>query len=192
MNKMMKKLLMLVAVGILATAPVCAQTNPAGIRLDICSAETDKSEYSLFTYKDSDDDASTCFYLSLGRVTSPLGVFRDDFPEISINDIRETCITLGATADEAFATLDSILVLFDKDVETTASFSGRASTGSERLGDPCTTTCVVKKKPLGGKRLLFQFVSGDRQAEAYLTKAIVKELRAGLKIDKKLHPKRYK
>lgn len=33
---------------------------------------------------------------------------------------------------------------------------------------------------------------GKCQAETYVTKAVVKELRAGMKIDKKLHPKQHR
>ena len=82
--------------------------------------------------------------------------------------------------------------LMDEDVETTREFQGRAVTGGERLGGTSTSTCVVKKKPLGGKRLQFIFPSGKRQAEAYITKSIIKELRNEFKMDKRLHPKQHR
>ena len=169
-----------------------AQKQPAGMRMEVAEAETDKSEYSIFTYKDTDDDDSFGYYLSLGRVTKILGAIRDDITDMSFDAIKETCICLGTTCDEAFATLDTMLDLLDKDVETTMEFQGRAATGSDRLGDPNTSLCTVKKKALGGKRLQFLFTSGKRQAEAYLTKSIIKELRMELKMDKRLHPKQHR
>jgi hypothetical protein len=51
---------------------------------------------------------------------------------------------------------------------------------------------VVDKKPLGGKRLKFFFTSGKHETHAYLNKAVVKELRSGMKVDKKLHPKQHR
>jgi hypothetical protein len=51
---------------------------------------------------------------------------------------------------------------------------------------------MVDKKPLGGKRLMFVFTNGNHKAHAYITKTVVKEMRAELKIDKKLHPKQHR
>ena len=82
--------------------------------------------------------------------------------------------------------------LFDKDLDTTVEFKGRATTSGERLGEPNVTTCVVQKKPLGGKRLAFIFPFGKRQAHTYISKSVLKELRFGLKMDKKLHPKQHR
>ena len=90
------------------------------------------------------------------------------------------------------STLDSILDLYSKDLDTSTEFRGRAVTGSGQLGEPTTTTCSVKKKALGGKRLMFLFKSGDKQAHAYLSKQVVKELRMELKFDIKLHPKQHR
>lgn len=167
-----------------------AQNIPVGMRMEIAESESDKGEYSIFTYMD--EDGTFGYYLGLGRVTHLLGLIRDDITDAAFDDIKETCICLGATSDEAFATLDAILDLFDKDVDTTMEFKGRASTGSERLGEPNTSTCVVQKKPLGGKRLEFLFNTSKHQAKTYLTKSVVKELRMEFKIDKKLHPKQHR
>ena len=168
-----------------------AQNQPAGIRMEVAEAETDKGDFSIFTYKD--EDGTFGYYLSLGRVTKLLGAIRDDITDMSFDDIRETTICLGATYDEALSTLNSIIDLFDKDVDTTAEFQGRATTGADRLGEPSTTNCIVDKKPVvGGKRLLFVFTSGNRQSKTYVSKTVLKELRTGLKIDKKLHPKQHR
>ena len=186
----MKKILLTIVVAMMATWCAQAQNIPAGIRMEIGDSERDKSEYSLFSYKD--EDGTFGFYLGLGRVTDFVKIFRDDITSASFADIRETCICLGSTYDEAMATLQALLDLYDKDEDTTLEVSGRASTGSERLGEPNTSTCVVKKKPLGGKRLLFIFKSGKHEAHTYLPKSVVKELRTDLKFDKKLHPKQHR
>lgn len=186
----MKKYLLIGIALVMAIVDVQAQKKqPANIRMEIIDLETDNSEYSIFTYKDNDDTFG--YYLSLGKVTKGLGAIRSDIIDMSFDSIKETCISLGSTYDEALATIDTILALFDQDFETTKEFQGRASTGSERLGEPNTTTCIVKKKPLGGKRLLFLFTCGNKQAEAYLSKSALKDLRTNLKLDKKLHPKHY-
>ena len=174
----------------MVTMSVQAQNIPTGMRMEVAEAETDNSEYSIFTYKD--DDETFGYYLGLGRVINYVSIFRDDVTDMSFEDIKETCICLGSTYDEAMATLGDILDLFNKDVETVVEFKGRAATGADRLGEPNTSTCIVQKKLLGGKRLLFQFTCGKRQAQTYLTKSVVKELRLGLKMDKKLHPKQHR
>lgn len=167
-----------------------AQKLPVGMRNEVAEAERDNSEFSIFTYKENEE--SFDYYLSLGKVTHILKIFRDDIPDASFDDIRETCIHLGTTYDEAMFTLETILDLFDDEEETTVEFQGRAVAKGDKLGEPTTSTCIVQKKMLGGKRLLFVFKSGKVQAETYVSKTVVKELRAGMKIDKKLHPKQHR
>lgn len=186
----MKKNLMMALVAMIAVVNVSAQNIPAGMRMEIGDSERDKSEYSLFSYKD--EDGTFGYYLSLGRVTKILGAIRDDITDMSFDDIRETSLYLGATTDEAFATFDNILALYDKDLGTSVEFQGRAITGSGRLGEPTTSLCVVRKNVIGSKRLQFIFTSGKRQVETYLPKSVVKDLRTDLKIDKKLHPKQHR
>ena len=180
-------MILMAVAAIMVTMSAQAGKAVTGMRMEIGDSERDHAEYSLFTYMD--DDESFGYYLSLGRVTHILGLIRDDITDASFDDIKETCICLGATYDEANATLDTILDLFDKDVDTRTELKSRAVTGSDRLGQFTTTTCIVQKKALGGKRLQFVFTQGRHQAEAFVTKAIIKELRTSLKIDKKLHPK---
>lgn len=169
--------------------PASAQKKqPTGIRIEVADAETDKGDYSIFTYLDEDDTFG--YYLSLGRTTDFLGA--DEILGMEVKNISETTISLGATYDEAFATLDNLMALYDKDIDTTAEYQGRAVTKSGRLGEPATSQCIVVKKPLVGKRLQFVFTNGQHSAHAYLTKQILKELRSELKIDKKLHPKHHR
>ena len=186
----MKKLILMAIAAIMATIDIQAQDIPVGMRMEVAESESDHAEYSIFSYKD--DENTFGYYLSLAKVTHILGLLRDDITDAAFDAIKETCICLGATYDEANATLDMILDLFDKDVDTRTELKSRAVTGSDRLGQFTTTACIVQKKALGGKRLQFVFTQGRHQAEAFVTKTIIKELRTSLKIDKKLHPKQHR
>ncbi|MBO4906971.1 MAG: hypothetical protein J5486_08075 [Bacteroidaceae bacterium] len=170
--------------------PAHAQTQPVGMRVEVAEAETDNGEYSIFTYKDSEADDSFSYYLSLGRVTDFLGA--DEILGMEVQSIHEVTICLGGTTDEALTTIGAILDLYDKDINTTVEFLGRASTSGVKLGEPVTTTCTVVRKTLGGKRLQFLFPEGKRQGRAYLSKSVVKELRTNFKCDIKLHPKQHR
>ena len=147
----MKKILLLVAVAIMIATSTQAQNQPTGMLVEVAEAETDHGDYSIFTYKDSDEEDSFGYYLSLGRVADFLGA--DEILGTEIKNLHEVTIRLGATTDEALATIGSILDLYDKDVDTTVEFRGRAATNGFQLGEAVTSTCVVVKKPLGGKRL---------------------------------------
>ena len=151
----MKKIFAMAAVALMTAMSVNAQKQPAGMRVEVAEAETDHGEYSIFTYKDSNEDDSFGYYLSLGRVADFLGA--DEILGMEVQNIHEVTIRLGATTDEALATIGSILDLYDKDVDTTMEFQGRAATNGFQLGEPVTTTCTVVKKMLGGKRLQFLF-----------------------------------
>ena len=186
----MKKLLTMLLLSTIALGTVQAQKQPAGMRVEVADAETDNGEYSIFTYKDTDEDDSFGYYLSLGRVTDFLGA--DEILGMEVKNLHEVTIRLGGSTDEALTTIGTILDLYDKDVDTTAEFSGRAATNGFQLGEAVTSTCVVVKKTLGGKRLQFLFPEGQRQGRAYLSKSVLKELRANFKIDIKLHPKQHR
>ena len=167
-----------------------AQNQPAGMRVEVCDAETDHGEYSIFTYQDADSVGTFGYYLSLGRVADFLGA--DEILSMQVQNIHEVTIRLGATTNEALATIASILDLYDKELETTVEFQGRAATNGFQLGAPITATCTVVKKTFGGKRLQFLFPEGKRQGRAYLSKSTLKELRTNFKIDIKLHPKQHR
>lgn len=186
----MKKILVMAAVAMMTAMSASAQNQPAGMRVEAAEAETDHGEYSIFTYKDTDEDDSFGYYLSLGRITDFLGA--DEILGMEVQNIHEVTIRLGATTDEALATIDSMLGLYDKDLDTTVEFQGRAATNGFQLGDPLTATCTVVKKMLGGKRLQFLFPEGNRQGRAYLSKSTLKELRTNFKIDIKFHPKQHR
>lgn len=185
----MKKLLTMLLLSAM-TLTTQAQNQPAGMRVEVADAETDHGEYSIFTYKDTDEDDSFGYYLSLGRVADFLGA--DEILGMEVQNIHEVTIRLGGTTDEALATIGAILDLYDKDVDTTVEFQGRAATSGFNLGEPVTTTCTVVKKTFGGKRLQFLFPEGKRQGRVYLTKSVLKELRTNFKFDIKLHPKQHR
>ena len=187
----MNKVLMWVLAATLTCGTAHAQKKqPAGMRVEVAEAETDHGDYSIFTYKDTDEDDSFGYYLSLGRLADFLGA--DEFLGMQVQNLHEVTIRLGGTTNEALATIDTILDLYDKDLDTTVEYSGRAATSGFKLGEPVTATCTVVKKTLGGKRLQFLFPEGKRQGRAYLSKSTLKELRMNFKIDIKLHPKQHR
>lgn len=163
-----------------------AQNIPVGIRMEVAEFEMDENEFSIFSYKD--EDGTFGYYLSLGRVYHILEYVRDDIKNAAFNHVEEVCVCLGSTAEEALESVDSILELFEKEPGTVKEFDCRLSTGAERLGKSDITTCTVKKKKIGGKRLNFVFKSKKHTAEVDLSKSAVKSLRLSFKINNKLHP----
>lgn len=184
----MKRFLLVLA-AIMATLSLQAQQKeiPANIRLEVAEAEQDNAQYSIFIYKD--DDGTVGYYLGLGGSNGVFAITKNDNVTFSIQDVRETCIWLGATTEEVFASIETLLALYDKEAGTVVEFRGRTTNGADRLANPNSTTCEVKKRLLGGKRLLFIFTSGRYQCGVYLTKGVVKQLRFGLKASMKLDPK---
>lgn len=186
----MKKKIMILLLSAMTMTAAHAQSQPAGMRVEVAEAETDHGDYSIFTYKDSEADDSFGYYLGLGRTAKFLGA--DEILGLEIHNLHEVTIWLGSDTDEAMAALASLLDLYGKAVETTVEFKGRAATNGFKLGDPVTTICVVKKKLIGGKRLEFFFPEGKHIAHVYLPKSVVKELRTTFKLDIKLHPKQHR
>ena len=184
-----KRLFLLLFGTLMLSAAYAQMKQPAGMRVEVAEAETDNGDYSIFTYMDSDAADSFGYFLSLGRVTDFLG--STEILGMEVKNIHEVIVCLGSTTDEALATIGSMLDLYDEDVNTSVEFKSRAA-GPSQLGDPVNSTCVVVKKPLGGKRLQFLFPSGEHQARCYLPKSVLKELRMNFKLDIKLHPKQHR
>ena len=90
----MKRSIMIAVVTIMATMTIQAQNIPTGMRMEIAESEGDKTEFSIFSYKD--EDGTFGYYLGLGRVLHILPLFRDDITDASFDDIKETCIWLGS------------------------------------------------------------------------------------------------
>ena len=58
--------------------------QPAGVRMEVAEAETDNGDYSIFTYKDTDDSFN--YYLSLGRMRNFLGA--DEILGMSVKNAK--------------------------------------------------------------------------------------------------------
>ena len=186
----MKKLMVwaLVAVSMLTldAFSASAKDKTLGMKLEIVETDDNDSQFSIFTYQE-EKGGPVVYYLGIGREFEASEVFGFEIFGGSLSHIDESSLYLGATADEALASLDAILELFDKDVDFETEFPGRLTTGSGQLGDPTTVACVVKKKFLSGIFLRFYFVSGKHNAEADLGKSSLKFLRKGLEVDMKRH-----
>ena len=167
------------------------KNHPVDIRTEFYNLENDdnvdKKSYSLFTYLDA--DGTFGYYLGLGTAETSVELSIGG-ANMAFGQYDEASIYLGATNDEACATLESILALYDQNLETTTEFEGRACTAGPKLAEPITVTCVVTKKPLsifGGKRLQFLYPCDDQTATTFLLKSDLKQIRNGLKFDKTLH-----
>ena len=184
----MKRILTTIALACVLTS-AWAQDFPAGMRNEIVEIEQNEDEYSLFTYKD--EDGAFGYYLSLGRVF-PILEAEIFGGQTSLSHMDETCLCLGATKEEALATIEQLLALLEEPAGTTAAFQCRRtaafqcrrSSGGERLSVPDQANCVVVKRFLQGKRLNFQFVSGGRTADVDLTRSTLKALRWNLNLRK--------
>ena len=166
------------------------KSHPVDVRMEIVELEDENNvntrSFGIFTYMDA--DSTFGYYMSLGTAETFLEISGTFLPDIAIGSYEEACIWLGATADEALSMLDSLLALYDRDVETTVELRGRACPPSIKLGGEVTIACTVKKKPLfGGHRLQLLYPCDGRMGETYLSKWNLKQLRNGLKLDKKLH-----
>ena len=186
MNKYFLIVSAIIVVILFGSTSASAQKARIGIRMEIIEVEDDDNDFSIFTYLDP--NGTEAYYMSMGQEYKISEIMIDrEFSNTLITGFTESCLILGSTYDEAYATLDALLALYDEEVGTLREFPCRLSSGAEELGDPSTATCMVVKKFLGGKRLGFTFISGNRQAEAFLSKSVVKELRMGMRMDKKLH-----
>lgn len=74
----MKKMMMTIAFALVTLGAFAQKEQPVGLRMEVAEAETDHAEYSIFTYRDEDDNFG--YYLSLAKVTHILGLLRDDIP----------------------------------------------------------------------------------------------------------------
>ena len=155
-----------------------AQDFPAGMRREIVEIEQNDNEYSLFTYKD--EDGTFGYYLSLGRVF-PILEAEIFGGQTTISHVDETCLCLGATKDDALATIEQLLALLEEEPGTTAAFQCRRASGGERLSVPDQANCVVVKRFLQGKRKAFvveleqastpNILKGLRESALYLRHA---------------------
>lgn len=178
-NQLMKHYLMWAVIAI-CTLTLCdfqasAKDKAKGMRMEIVSVEQNDNEFVIYTYKD--EDGSENYYLSLGHEFRISEEFGFEILGASLSLVDDASLCLGSTRDEAVEFLNSLVDIFDEDVNYVASFPGRLSTGGgERLGDATTINCVLKKKFIGGKYLQFQFESGKHHATADIGKTTLKRL----------------
>ena len=181
----MKKILFgfIAVVCLLSMQTTVAQYNiPVGMRMEVAECGSDDNTYSIFSYKD--DDGTVAYYMSLGREYNLLEVEGGILGNFTLDHIDEFCLNIGQTPEEAIAYLDTLLTLFDKEKGSAFEFPCRLATWGGKLGEPSVATCVVVKRFLQGKRLCFQFKSGNRIAQTDLTKMAVKSLRLSMKLEK--------
>lgn len=178
--------LLILSLSVVMALTAMAQDQPVGVRMESSQIEVNEEEkYTVFSYLD--DDGTYGYYLSLAHEQELLSVV-SGATSASFGVEDEVCLWLGGDREAAIAMLDTLLTFFDREVGTTVSLPARTSMG-ERLKDKIEINCVVQKKLLGGKRLYFLFEGiRGRQGEVYLSKSSVKQLRWGLKVDRKLHP----
>lgn len=182
---MKKTILFLALVFIVAFSNAQNTDIPAGMRMEVTEVEENNNQYTIFTYKD--DDGTFGYYLSLGRVYRLLEVTYDDRSSATLDHVDETCLWLGTTADEAYASLEHLLNLLDEELGTTVEMPCRQTYGLSPLTDTSTATCIVVKRFLQRKRLCFHFTVGRRTAEADLTRSAIKSLRWSFRVAQKLN-----
>jgi len=181
----MKRLSLALALACMALF-VQAQDIPAGLRMEIVEIEDNDESYSLFSYKD--EDGTFGYYLGLGHEYRLLEIFVDGDSHSSFSHLDETCLWMGETVADAYASLERLLALLEEEPGTTAEFPCRMTGGAERLTASVTATCIVVKRFLQAKRLQFHFPVGNRTGEAELSKSALKSLRWSLNVNQKLHP----
>ena len=179
-----------IAIGTIFVFAACAawgQKNFAdNIRYEVTELTVNNEEYSLFMYKDTDGDLG--YYLSLGHAERIMSIGHETLGTLTVDRFDETCLCLGFSTEDAYATLDTLLAMTELETGTTMELPARMTYGSDRLGDMSTAICMVQKPLIGGKRLVFLFESGQYMAETYLKRSSIKQLHRNLKFYKKLHP----
>ncbi|MBR0534065.1 MAG: hypothetical protein IJK19_05180 [Bacteroidales bacterium] len=182
----MKRFLITLAVA-LFTLPVSAQNIPAKMRVEIADIEQNDDSYTIFQYKDADDEAVS-YYLALSTDLGGFDFSIGDDISGGIHDFDETCIFMGTNLSEAMSFLDTILDLFDQQPGTSLELACRPTLPFEGMGEYGTATCTLVKG-LFGKHLNVAFKGrNNRDALVELTRGNVRSLMTSLKIDRKLHP----
>ena len=184
----MKRVINCLALLLISTM-IMAQDIPTGMRMEVIEVSQgndDEDQYTIFQYKE--ENGNTGYYLSMEHSIELLGLIRGDLAKSSFSHYDEVCLPMGTTREEVQDKIESMFQMLDKAVGTKFEFPCRINNGAEKLGEESTATCVLTKRFLKGKRLEFSFTSGERTAQTYLNKSVLKQLRFGLKLDKKIHP----
>ena len=181
----MKRVLILAALlccGIFSSA----QKNlPVGQIFDICEIEQNDNRYSIFKYKD--EDGTIAYYLNLGRVTFDTEWILGTEAKGSFSMGEQTCLIMGADAEQAIAFMNSMLELLQDEPGESKEFICRNNNGL-KFTDLGTANAVVAKGFFGEKRLDFSFVCNGKDGQASISKGTLKSLISSLKFNRKLHP----
>lgn len=169
-----------------AGSALSQKTIAPGVRYETSEIEVNDDQYSLFMY--SDDGDTVGYYLGVGHSDQLLEITTGALGALSFGSFDEICLFLGTSTDEAYASLDTLISLFECEVGTEIGLPARVAPMSRYLGEYTTAVCTVRKTLLGGKRLVFTFDHGHYQVESHLSRSSIKQLRRGLKFYKKLHP----
>lgn len=162
----MKKLLLTVAVALLATVSYAQRDIPAGGEMEVASAEANDCYFALYKTKDLDGNSTYLFCAS--RVVASFSA--EIFNSTSTFSAGDGVILLfGEIYEDAMENIEELLELFTGEDGDSIEFASRK-------GD---TVTVVLRKGVLGKHLEI--------GPASITKSSVKSLRTSLKISKKLH-----
>ena len=185
-NFTMKRILfaLIIACGT-AFAAYAQKDIPAGQRYEAVQLDDNDDVFSVFKYKDA--DGTFGYYLSVGHTTSRFDIEVGSILDGSFRKTPETCICLGANADEALKMLNGLIELLDEEVGTVKELPCRNTNGVGLL-DYSTASCEIVKPFLCGKRFRIAFKCNDHLYESDLTKGNLKSLRNGLKLNQKLQP----
>ena len=181
----MKRLFAFFFSSLIATV-VLAQNGPVGVRMEYASVSEDDWEYTLFSYPES--DGTLGYYLGVSVEFNLLEVFRDDIKDMSFGHIDEVCVWMGSNRAEVMESIDKMLSWYDAEVGTIFPLKARGvNGGGETLDGPMKADCILVKRIFSGRRLCFNFVSGNHTARADLKKGALKTLKHLFSVEGRLH-----
>lgn len=163
----MKKLLITIAIALMAISAYAQRDIPAGASLEVASVE--QNDNNLYMYKVKDKEGTPAYYLSVSRVEY---AFEAEIlnSTTTFSSSNGTVLLFGETYEDALENLEELLEMFTEDDGEQKEFTSI---------DGTKVLCTLHRGCLG-KHLSI--------GEASLTKGSIKSLRYSLKVSKKLHP----
>ena len=162
----MKKLLLVLAIVLSATAAYAQRDVPAGGEMELASIESGDEQITLYKVKDA--EGNPAFILAASITTSSLDI-QTPGSSFSIGTGDGVALHLGERYEDALESLEDLIDLFSEADGT-------------QIELPCAdggTVVAVLHKGFLGKHLSVGRTS--------LSKGDLKAIRSGLKISKKLH-----
>ena len=98
--------------------------------MDVASAETDNSHFTLYKVKDMEGNAS--FFLSVSHAMASIG-FKALGSSTSLNAADGSLLYFGANSEEAMASLDALLGMFDEQDGAQKEFTCRDGSKAQQL-----------------------------------------------------------